>query len=336
VAVREAVTLGRWKLLLLLAKVAFSVGLFVFLFRRIPPGAFLEAVRVDHPEYLVAALTAFFGSNLLASYQWGRLLRAAGIRLSFLRVCAYYHVGLFFNNFLPANIGGDIARVVDAGRHGSGRTTALSTVLMDRVLGTVALGGLALVTSWPAVTAFHLHWIYLLLVGFFLAGLGLLWAAVFPDWMLRLERLLAALGLGGLQPRLEELSTRMAGYRDHRGALARLLLVALATQLTRVTVHVLVARALGLTIPLHYFFLFVPLLAVIVSLPISFNGIGVREGAGVVLFGLVGVDRAHAFSLQFMTYLVAVSVSLLGGLVFLMRLPGRRRQASAGAAGGGR
>ena len=74
-----------------------------------------------------------------------------------------------------------------------------------------------------------------------------------------------------------------------------------------------------------YFFLFVPLLAVIVSLPISLNGIGVREGAGIVLFGLVGVDRAHAFSLQFTTYLVAVAVSLLGrARAACARIPARR------------
>jgi len=71
----------------------------------------------------------------------------------------------------------------------------------------------------------------------------------------------------------------------------------------------------------------VPLLAVIVTLPISFNGIGVREGAGILLFGLAGVDRTRAFSLQFTTYLVAVAVSLIGGLVFLARLPGRAAEA---------
>jgi hypothetical protein len=53
----------------------------------------------------------------------------------------------------------------------------------------------------------------------------------------------------------------------------------------------------------------------------------VREGAGIVLFGLVGVGRAAAFSLQFTTYLVAVAVSLLGALVFLLRIPRRRAAA---------
>ena len=75
-----------------------------------------------------------------------------------------------------------------------------------------------------------------------------------------------------------------------------------------------------------FFFLFVPLLAVLVSLPISLNGIGVREGAGMFLFGLVGLDQPSAFALQFGTYLVAVGVSTLGGLVFLARIPSRRAE----------
>ncbi len=331
----DRLRLGRVKVAILLAKVAFSLALFGLLFRRIPLSAFRDAASVDRPGFLWAAVALFFASNLLASFQWGRLLRAAGIQVPFARVCAYYHVGLFFNNFLPAGIGGDIARVMDAARHAEGKTHALSSVLMDRMIGTVALGGLALLTSWPAVDEFHLGWLYLVLVVFFAGGLTLLWTSVNPPWLMRLEHLLAVVGLGRLRPRLEDLAGRMAGFRDHKGALGRLLLVAAATQLARVGVHALVARALGLALPLHYFFLFVPLLAVLVSLPISFNGIGVREGAGVLLFGLVGVERAHAFSLQFLTYLVAVAVSLLGGLVFVLRLPGRRRQAALREAAGG-
>ena len=103
--------------------------------------------------------------------------------------------------------------------------------------------------------------------------------------------------------------------------------VATVVQLMRICVHVLVARALGIGLPFQYFLLFVPLLAVIVSLPISLNGIGVREGAGILLFGMVGLDRGSAFALQFGTYLIAVGVSLIGGLVFLVRIPSRRAKA---------
>ena len=317
-----------WKGMLLLGvKIVFSVVLFAFLMRRMPAGQFSAAIRAADPRWLWAAAGLMLGSNVLGSYQWSRLLHAVEIRIPFWKVCAYYHVGLFFNNFLPANVGGDIARVVDASRYAQTKTAAVSTVLLDRLIGTVALAGLALVTTLPAIDRFHFTIIYAALVGFFSLSVTVLWALFHPGLLPAVEAVLSRVGLGGLKPHLDDLAERLAAFRGNRRLFLELLLVAVIVQLSRIGVHVLVARSLGLSIPTLYFLLFVPLLAVIVSLPISLNGIGVREGAGVVLFGLVGVDRAHAFSLQFTTYLVAVTVSLLGGLVFLVRIPHRRAEA---------
>ena len=315
---------ARSRAALLLAKVGLSAGLMVWLFQRIPAASVGEALRHARGEWLVAAALLLSFSNVIGSYQWHRLLGVIGIRIPFWTTFAYYHVGLFFNNFLPANIGGDIARVMDAARHGPTRTAAFSTVLLDRLIGTVALAGLALVTTLPAVDRFHLTMAYLALAAFFAASVLLLWALFHPALLPAVERALSRVGLGGLKPHLDELAGRMQGFRSRPRLLVELFLVATVTQLSRIGVHMLVARALSLEIPAPYFFLFVPLVAVIVSLPISLNGIGVREGAGIVLFGLVGVSRAQAFSLQFTTYLVAVAISLIGGLIVLLRLPMRR------------
>ncbi len=313
---------GVWALI---AKIGLSLALMVFLFRRIPLHEVLESIRTADRSWLLAAVLLLVASNVLGAYQWERLLRAVDIRIPFWKVCAYYHVGLFFNNFLPANIGGDIARVLDASRHGPNRGTVVSTVIMDRLLGTVALAGMALIMTLPAINRFHLAFVYLALVGFFAFSVMLVWAIFHPGLLPQVERVLARVGFRSLGPHLDDLAERIRHFRDRRGLFAGLLAMAMVVQLSRIFVHVLVARALGLAIPLTYFLLFVPLLGVIVSLPISLNGIGVREGAGVVLFGLVGVGRAQAFSLQFTTYLVAVAVSLLGGMIFLARIPRRRR-----------
>jgi len=300
------------RVLMIVAKVALSALLMAYLFRRIPLAAVVDLLRHARGQWLLAAAMLLLASNVLGSFQWHRLLDAVGIRIPFWKTCAYYHVGLFFNNFLPANIGGDIARVMDAGRHGPTRATAFSTVLMDRLIGTVALADLTLV--------------YGALAGFFALSVLLLWAVFHPRLLPAVERALSRVGLGMLKPHLDELAARLQGFREQRRLMLELSLVATVTQVSRIFVHVLVARALSLTIALPYFFLFVPLLAVIVSLPISLNGIGVREGAGIVLFGLVGVSRAQAFSLQFTTYLVAVAISLIGGVIALLRLPMRRTE----------
>ena len=317
-------------IVILAAKVALSVALMALLIARIPLATVAESLRSARPEWLASSFGMLLLSNLIGAYQWWRLLLAVEIRIPLWKACAYYHIGLFFNNFLPANVGGDLARIADASRHGPTRAAALSTVLLDRMIGTLALAGLALVTTLPAIDAFHLRVVYLALVAFFALSVALLWAVFHPALLPVLERALARIGLGTLKPHLDDLAGRLHGFREQRALFLKLLSVALVVQVARILVHALAARALGLRIELTYFFLFVPLLAVIVSLPISFNGIGVREGAGVVLFGLVGVSRAQAFSLQFTTYLVGVAVSLLGGVAFLVRIPVRRARARAG------
>jgi hypothetical protein len=317
--------------LLAVAKLALSVTLLLVLFRRITPERIAAVVGEADLRWLGVAAAVMLASNLVGSYQWSRLLRVVEIRIPLWKVGAYYHIGLFFNNFLPANIGGDIARVADSSRYGPTPAAAVSAVLMDRLIGMVALGGLAVLSTLPAADRFHLALVYGAVVGFLVLSVLLLWGVFHPALVPACARLLRRLGLGGLAPHLSDLAIRLAGYRERRVLMVRMIGLATLTQLLRIGVHVLVARALHMDVALPYFFLFVPLLAVIVSLPISLNGLGVREGAGVVLFGLIGVDRAQAFSLQFLTYLVAVGVSLLGGLAYLVRIP--RRRAAARAAG---
>ncbi len=312
---------------LLAVKVLVSVLLFAWAFRRVRWDAIGPVLEHAAPFWIAAAAMLLLASHLLASYQWSRLLRAAGVKLPLWKVIAYYHVGLFFNNFLPANVGGDLARTLDIARSGSSRPTALATVLLDRLIGTVALGVVAVVSTIPAIDHFHLAAAYAGVVTFLAAAVLMLRAVLEPRVLAALDRVLAAIGLSRLAPALDELSARLAAFRGKRRLLLELLCVALVVQIMRIGVHVLFARALGLHVPAAYFFLFVPLLAVIVSLPISLNGIGVREGAGILLFGLVGLDKSSAFALQFGTYLIAVGVSLLGGLVFLVRIPSRRAKA---------
>jgi uncharacterized protein (TIRG00374 family) len=303
------------------AKIVFSLVMLGFLLTRIPAGRVADVLRQADGVLLISACGVLLLSNVLGALQWDRLMAAADIRIPFHKTLAYYHVGLFYNNFLPANIGGDIARVVDASKYVDSRAAVVSTVVLDRVIGTVALAGLAVVTTIPAITRFHFGLLYLAVVGFFAASVTLLWGVLHPRVLPALERGLSMIGFRSLKPHLDALAARFAHYRGRTRLFAGLLSLALVIQVMRVGVHILVARALHLNLPVTYFLLFVPLLAVIVSLPISFNGIGVREGAGIVLFGLIGVERTVAFTLQFTTYLVAVVVSLLGALVVLARIP---------------
>jgi uncharacterized membrane protein YbhN (UPF0104 family) len=102
----------------------------------------------------------------------------------------------------------------------------------------------------------------------------------------------------------------------------RLMLVCLTwsvvLQLIMVGVHIALGLALGLTqVPLWYYFVFYPSVAVLGFITPSFNGIGIREWAYTYFLTMMGVDRAHALTYAIMWLGLTTLISLVGGLVYV-------------------
>ena len=135
------------RLLLQILKIAVSVSLLVFLLTRISPDKLLRVLEGIHWAYLLLAVAIFFSSALLGSFQWHLLLGAGGIGLTFGKTFRLYFVGLFFNNFLPANVGGDAVKIYDVSKIGNDPYQVFAITLLDRVIGITGLCLLAIASS---------------------------------------------------------------------------------------------------------------------------------------------------------------------------------------------
>jgi uncharacterized protein (TIRG00374 family) len=286
----------------------------------------------------VLAAALFLLSNLIGSWLWARLLRAQGVSIPYPKAASYYFVGLFFNNFLPSNVGGDIARMSDARKHADHMSPVFSATLMDRLIGVVSIGFLAVLASIAELKQLHLHAIFAVTLAVFLLAVAF-FASIFNRRILEaFEWPFRAIGAHKVELAIARIMDDLHSFRSEGGALAAAFVASTLVQISRIYVHYLVGLALGVRISVAYYFLFVPVLAALISLPISLNGIGVREGAAVVLFQLAGLTREQAFSIPFLTYVVSVLISLLGGLIFISRTPRRalgkhlerRRQSRSG------
>ncbi len=69
--------------------------------------------------------------------------------------------------------------------------------------------------------------------------------------------------------------------------------------------------------PAFYFAAF-PLVALMILLPVSFNGIGVREGGFIYFLGLKGVQPEQALSLSLSFFAIQVAASLVGGIFYTL------------------
>jgi uncharacterized protein (TIRG00374 family) len=324
-SIRAAFT--RYKVPLIILKILLSLALFAYVVAKISPGDIWATLRPAEPAVLAAAALLFLASNLLGSWLWGRLLKAQGVTLPYRKAASYYFVGLFFNNFFPSNIGGDIARISEASKHAENVGPAFSATLMDRLLGFLAISLVAVLASFMTLDRFHLYAIYMAIAIAFALGLGL-FASIFHRGILELVVWpFRAVGARGVADRISGVMDDLHGFRSHSGALLLAFAATMLIQISRILVHALVGLAIGVRVAVGYYFLFVPVLAALVSLPISLNGLGIREGAGVVLFRMAGMTSEQAFTVPFLTYLISVLISLLGGLIFVSRPPRRAIQA---------
>ncbi len=307
-----------WQLL----KITVSVGLIAILLHRISPGRLFEHLADIDPVWMAVAVAIFLVSSLLGALQWHILLSAGGVKMSVLRTFSLYFTGLFFNNLLPSNVGGDAFKIYDVVRTGYDPHKVFAITLLDRVIGITGLCLLALAVS---------------LILFFTGGsadLGL-YALVFagcivPVLALTLSRristpvrrTLSRIRLWGIGERLELVLSHLGSFRSFPALLGKVITLTLTIQILRISTHLAVAIALGIrpeARDMLYFFVFVPLLGLIMMLPISINGLGLREGAGILLFTRIGLLEEEAFLMEFLTYIVMVGVSLIGGVLFLKR-----------------
>ncbi|TPW11028.1 MAG: membrane protein [bacterium] len=145
---------------------------------------------------------------------------------------------------------------------------------------------------------------------------------------------------GGIQlfdigRRLTAVADELHAYRHHRAKLLQLFSLAVLVQLLRIGVHLVMAKCLDIRLSPVYFFVIVPILAIVVVLPISVAGLGIRESAAVGLFGHVGLSPSDAVAHQLATFLVCLAVNMVGGVLFVARSFGGAGAAPVLAGSGG-
>jgi uncharacterized protein (TIRG00374 family) len=314
--------MDRKRAALQLLKIVVSLGLIAMLLYRISPGKLLDQLENVDPVGLAAALAIFVASSLLGALQWHILLSAGGVKMPVGRTVSLYFTGLFFNNLLPTNVGGDAYKIYDVVRTGYDPHKVFAITLLDRVIGITGLCILALTATLFLIFSGGSNGLSLYAALFAACIIPVLAMTMSRSISAPVRRAFSRVRLWGIGERMELVFGHLGSFRSVPALLARVIVLTLTIQALRISTHIAVASALGIRLEsgaIMHFFVFVPLLGLVMMLPISINGLGVREGAGILLFTRIGLSEEEAFLIEFITYTVMVGASLIGGLIFLKR-----------------
>jgi uncharacterized membrane protein YbhN (UPF0104 family) len=227
--------------------------------------------------------------------------------IKYSRLLSLFFIGSFFNTFLPGRVGGDVIKTFylyrDTGKGG----ISIASVFMDRYMGLCAMVVISLIAftgGYSYIKGTEIVWIIPVAFGVFLIISFILWKV---NWgKIRF--------LGAFYNPLME-------YKMRERIIYNGLLLSLIVQVIGITEVYLLSLAIGLKVPVIYFFIFVPIINVISAIPISIAGLGVRETGFVALFKMVfselGVTSDHAVSLSILLFIAMCLINLIGGIEYL-------------------
>lgn len=256
---------------------------------------------------------------LISAYRWQLLLRAQMVNAPIKDLIQSYLIGGFFNNFLPTRVGGDIYRMVDSKKYSGSLLRPFAVIIVERLSGVYALLliGIAAVTFYPrfeevkslAVALFGLS-----LIGF--VCLLLFYGSTrFGDWLKRITARLPARVSGKMLSMFEAFWY----FSRSRAVLAVTFLLGLLLQANVILYYFFIAKGIHMPLNFQEAAIVMPILICIQLLPLTPNGIGVREFSYIYLLGPFGVNEALAVAFSLWDYILTFFYGLIGGLLYLFK-----------------
>jgi uncharacterized protein (TIRG00374 family) len=269
------------------------------------------------PRFLLGALLIFPLTYLITSYRFEILLRVVDIRMGLARAFVLNMVGAFYNTFMPGSTGGDVLKAYYASKLTTHKTRAVICVLVDRVLGLLALvsiGGVAAATQWNVSACRKVALGSGAILGATAVGLFVFYHPTLRKFT-GLDFIIKRLPM---QKHVQSAIETMEIYRRKPWMVAWSLMVSLPVHGTVICSAMLAGMAFGiLREHWEYFWVAVPVIVLAGSIPISPQGVGVMEGFAVLLLRPQGGTIAQAFALTMCIRVVQMLWNLTGGLFVL-------------------
>ena len=286
------------KIAFVILKVAVSSALLYIVLAKTGSSRVLAALSSINIGAFIAAIFLYIFAQFISTLRWKLLLpEGLGIRKLF----SLYMIGSFFNIFLPGIIGGDAVKGFYLYRATGNGSLSMASIFMDRYLGFVVLIAICAISfpfGYTYLRGSRIEWVLPFTILSFIIG----------------SLLFFGLRLGQRVRFLSDFYNYFYFYRNQKGVIGKALVLSVFVQFSGIITVYILSLGLGQHIPLLAFFVYLPLIILFSMLPISISGLGLREGAFVVFFSLVGV-RPEAATAVSLSWFITMSAGSILGLV---------------------
>ena len=259
------------------------------------------------PWALILVITIYTIGQIISSYKWWKIVQSAGINVTFGLTLRAYFMGVFANCFGLGTIGGDALRGVMVGQRSGRKTFGIATVVADRVHGLAVLALIGTAGNLLFGTEVGFSGFSWLLVAL---GIGIVAA-----WFVGPSLACAIFPNNSIGKRIAELTE---AFPQHPGTLFQISLLSAIMHLMQIGIHYIMGLALGVEISLTLLISTIPFVNILCALPISWNGLGVRETSYTFFLVPAIIQPEHAVAFGAMWLLAVTISSAVGGVIAIL------------------
>jgi uncharacterized membrane protein YbhN (UPF0104 family) len=302
------------------AKGAITLLLLGVLFRKVDYGATLQHLRDITPVTCILGLLLMYAATALVAVRWNIILQVAGQRFATGLLFRVNVIGLFFNQALPSSIGGDGMRVWLLHKYGCPLGRAFNSVLLDRIAGFIVLTLMSLY-GLPKLLQllFNISNIQMAV------GIATVSAAILALFFVlaRARPRLAKFRIGRLAA---QIVTDVLFLARRPGESTKIAMLSIVSQVSNFVLIWLILRDLGASVSFAGVAIVAPVVLLLLVLPLSIAGWGLREALFVVGFGLLNVEQDVALSASILYGLLNLIAGFIGGALWIFESPGSPRK----------
>jgi len=312
--------MNKKRILFLLAKIVFTIGLMLLVLTKIDFHKIWYSLKNVHLSLYVLAGSLSIGRIILSVVRWYILLKSKGFYVNFYTLVKYMYMSTFYSLFLPSVIGGDVIRTIVIKKDVENRGEAIGSVLVERFMGLFSLSFISFFALLFGLQYIKNNFIIIFIIGVLVLFIGL-YVVLFNKKILNfLLRLLIKIGLSRFEHKIESFFIILYDYGQNKVLLLQVFLLSLLYQIIGIIVVYILGLAISMNVAFYYYIIFVPLIWMIMLLPISFSGFGIREGAFIGFFAEVHVNSEMALLLSVLFFSQMILVGLVGGGFNLIHL----------------
>ena len=291
-----------------------SIGGFAYIFYKIPLKEVIDNWNIGMTPWILAMLVAATLVMAIQANRW-KGLSVQGPEIPFKTYYAYTAMGYFFNNLLPTGFGGDAVKSLAFGKKFNQTSQSVSAVLLARIQGLLAMFLCFFIALPFALSKAEIPLAYtLIMTAASLACVIFILLCLFSD------KLPIPQFISNKFSFIGKLQNSLSIYRKHKKQILLSSLDSLWLQLLTLFIAYAYFRAVGVDIDISILVVFTSITIVISMVPISLNGIGVREGTQVALFtGILGIPAPVVLSAGLLGYIPLLFQAAQGAIVLLAK-----------------